>query len=146
MKNNDMRSMLRVMREYKNSKTSLITEQGVSLDEPTTESIKELFPSGIIVDNIFVEENKEQANINGQILSLDIDFNMVLKKSINESDCTIDLRKLTENSTVFTIEQDFIESLMEINELYNTYRQVYEYFINNNILSFEEEDLTDDQN
>jgi hypothetical protein len=145
MKNNDMRSMLKVMRELKKTKTSLITEQNISLDEPTFEAISELFPSGIIVDNIFVEENKKQANINGQILSLDIDFNMILKKSINESDCTIDLRKLTENSTVFSIEQDFIESLMEINDLYNSYRDVHKYVIDNNILSFEDEELTDDQ-
>jgi hypothetical protein len=145
MENNDMRSMLRVMREYKNSKTSLITEQGVSLDEPTTESIKEVFPSGIIVDNIFIGEDNQEININGQILSLDIDFNMVLKKSINESICTVNLDKLTQESSVFEVDQDFINSLMDINELNTRYRNVHQYILDNNILSFEEEDLTDDQ-
>ena len=141
MKYNDMRGMLRVMREFNKPNNILITEQNISLDDSTSQSIKEQFPEGIIVNNISISENKTEALINGQILSLDIDFSIVFKKSINESICSIDFRKLTENSTVFTINQDFVNSLMEINELYNIYKQLHEYVIENNILSYQENDI-----
>jgi hypothetical protein len=145
MKNTDIRGMLKLMREYKKSDNSLIKEQNVSLDDATSDSIKELFPEGVVVNNISVSENKKESIIIGEILSLDIDFNMLFKKSINESDCTIDFRKLTENSTVFSVDQDFVESLMEIGDLYNTYKQVHEYIIENNILSYTEDKIEDEQ-
>jgi hypothetical protein len=145
MKYNDMRGMLKVMREYSKSNTSLLTEQNISLDDATSESIKEQFPEGIIVNNISISENKKEGIVNGQILSLDVDFSIVLKKSINESDCTVDFRKLTENSTVFDVDSDFVESLMEISKLYNTYRQIHEYVLENNILSYSENELENDQ-
>lgn len=145
MKNNDMRSMLRVMREFKKTNVSLITEQNISLDDATFESVKQQFPEGIIINNVSVSENKNEVIINGQILSLDIDYYMVLKKSINESNCTIDFKKLTENSTVFSVDQDFVESLMDIDSLYNTYKQIHEYVLENNILDYNENNIEDEQ-
>jgi len=148
MKSNDMRSMLSIMRDLKKSTSTLLNEQDIStnLDETTVDSIQNLFPDGIILNNISVNENKSNANITGDILSLDIEYNMVLNKSINESNCTVDFRNMIkEGSTVYSIDQDFINSLMDINNLYNTYREVHKYVLDNNILNFEEES-TDDQN
>lgn len=148
MKNNDMRSMLGIMRELKNPKTSLINEQNISsnLDETTVQSIKDIFPENIIINNISLTENKQTVNVTGQILSLDIEYNMLLKTSINESTCTIDMGNMvSEGTSVFTVNQDFINSLMDVNNLYNAYRDIHKYILDNNVLSFDIENTQDDQ-
>lgn len=143
MKNNDMRSMLRIMREFKQSTTSLIKEEDSQLDETTLNSIKELFIESIIVENIFITENKKELTVDGEILSLNIRFNMVIKPSINQSDCTVDFRNMVENSTVFNVDLDFVESLNEISKLYDIFKELHNYTIKNNVLEIE--DTNNDQ-
>lgn len=143
MKNNDMRSMLRIMREFKQSTTSLIKEEDSQLDETTLNSIKELFIESIIVENIFITENKKELTVDGEILSLNIRFNMVIKPSINQSDCTVDFRNMVETSTVFNVDLDFVESLNEISKLYDIFKELHNYTIKNNVLEIE--DTNNDQ-
>lgn len=145
MKYNDMRGMLGIMRQLKTSPKTLINENiSSNIDDTTKEQIEQLFPDGVVIDKITLAENNENITIIGSILSLDIEYNMVLNVSINESKCTVNLENMvSEGSTVFTVNQDFVNSLMEIDKLYKTFRDVHKYILDNNVLDVVEQDDQD---
>lgn len=140
---NDMRSMLGIMRDInKNHNTNLLMEDenNSNIDETTLNSIRDLFKEGISIDQVNVNESKTEVLIKGNILSMNIDFNIIIKRTINDSTCTVDFGNMFETSTVITVNQDLVDNLLEINELYSSYREVYEYILNNNILDLDSDE------